>query len=47
MDETELMEDDDNDNSKPLLLMIKANAFNALTAGYRPRVHREQSKLFY
>ncbi|CAO3648654.1 unnamed protein product [Cunninghamella echinulata] len=42
MDETELMEEDDNDNSKPLLLMIKANAFNALTAGYRPKIHREQ-----
>ncbi|CAO3637178.1 unnamed protein product [Cunninghamella blakesleeana] len=42
MDETELMEEDDNDNSKPLLLMIKANAFNAITAGYRPIVHKNQ-----
>ncbi|ORZ22637.1 armadillo-type protein [Absidia repens] len=42
MDEAAAMEEDDNDNPKPLLLMIKANAFKALTSGYRPKVFTEQ-----
>ncbi|CAO3594598.1 unnamed protein product [Absidia cylindrospora] len=44
MDEAAAMEEDDNDNPKPLLLMIKANAFKALTSGYRPKVYAEQGQ---
>lgn len=42
MDETEAMEDEDNDNAKPLLLMIKANAFKALVSAYRPKTFASQ-----
>ncbi|KAI8330892.1 armadillo-type protein [Chlamydoabsidia padenii] len=42
MDEAAAMEEDDNDNPKPLLLMIKANAFKALTSGYRPKTYSHQ-----
>lgn len=42
MDEAEAMEEDDNDNSKPLLLMIKANAFKALVSTFRPRAFEKQ-----
>lgn len=42
MDEVEAMEDEDNENAKPLLLMIKANAFKALVAAYRPKVFARQ-----
>ncbi|KAI8147438.1 proteasome stabiliser-domain-containing protein [Fennellomyces sp. T-0311] len=37
IDEDEAAEDDDNDNAKPLLLMIKANAFKTIVASFRPR----------
>ena len=48
MDEDEVAEDDENDNAKPLLLMIKANAFKTLIASFRPRIfieHREYLKM--
>ncbi|KAI7902114.1 proteasome stabiliser-domain-containing protein [Cokeromyces recurvatus] len=40
MDETKVMEEDDdgNENVKPLLLMIKANAFKALVSAYHPQI---------
>ncbi|KAI8374250.1 proteasome stabiliser-domain-containing protein [Radiomyces spectabilis] len=44
MDENEAMEDEDNDNAKPLLLMVKANAFNAIVAGFRPKVFEGQAQ---
>ncbi|KAI9491193.1 proteasome stabiliser-domain-containing protein [Zychaea mexicana] len=37
IDEDEAAEDDENDNAKPLLLMIKANAFRTLVAAYKPK----------
>lgn len=46
MDETAAMEDEDADHAKPLLLMIKANAFKALVSAYRPKAfprHEEQT----
>jgi proteasome component ECM29 len=42
MDETVVMEEEDNDNAKPLLLMIKANAFKAIVSAYRPKVFARQ-----
>lgn len=42
MDEAEAMEDEENDNAKPLILMIKANAFKALAVSFRPRVFPDQ-----
>ncbi|KAI8073997.1 proteasome stabiliser-domain-containing protein [Gongronella butleri] len=42
MDEDAVMEDEDSDNAKPLLLMIKANSFKALTAAYQPKVFPSQ-----
>ncbi|GAN03092.1 proteasome-associated protein ECM29 homolog [Mucor ambiguus] len=42
MDETAAMEDEDNDNAKPLLLMIKANAFKAIVSAYRPQSFSHQ-----
>ncbi|KAG2227610.1 hypothetical protein INT45_002295 [Circinella minor] len=48
MDEDEVAEDDENDNAKPLLLMIKANAFKALIASFRPRTfieHQDQTEV--
>lgn len=47
MDEAEAMEDEDNDNAKPLLLMIKANAFKAIVSAYRPKAFSNQGKYFY
>ncbi|KAI8987056.1 proteasome stabiliser-domain-containing protein [Pilobolus umbonatus] len=41
MDEVEAMEDEDNDNAKPLILMIKANSFKAIVSAYRPKVFKE------
>ncbi|GAA5798664.1 hypothetical protein HPULCUR_004069 [Helicostylum pulchrum] len=45
MDETEAMEEEDNDNAKPLLLMIKANAFKAIVSAYRPKMFNNQGKI--
>lgn len=45
MDEAEAMEDEDNDNAKPLLLMIKANAFKAIVSAYRPKFYSNQGKI--
>jgi proteasome component ECM29 len=42
MDEAEAMEDEDNDNAKPLLLMIKANAFKTIVSAYRPKMFAHQ-----
>ncbi|KAI8639177.1 proteasome stabiliser-domain-containing protein [Parasitella parasitica] len=42
MDEAEAMEDEDHDNAKPLLLMIKANAFKAIASAYRPKIFVNQ-----
>lgn len=42
MDEAEAMEDEDHDNAKPLLLMIKANAFKAIVSAYRPKSYSIQ-----
>ncbi|KAG0174143.1 hypothetical protein DFQ29_007586 [Apophysomyces sp. BC1021] len=44
MDEATAMEDEDNDNAKPLILMVKANAFKALVSGFRPTVFIDQAK---
>ncbi|KAI9262116.1 armadillo-type protein [Phascolomyces articulosus] len=47
MDEDEVAEDDENDNAKPLLLMIKANAFKTLVASFRPKTfieHQDQTE---
>jgi proteasome component ECM29 len=44
MDEAEAMEEEDNDNAKPLLLMIKANSFKALVAAYQPKAFSQQGK---
>ncbi|KAI9320591.1 proteasome stabiliser-domain-containing protein [Dichotomocladium elegans] len=44
MDETAVMEEDDNDNLKPLLLIIKANAFKALVAAFRPQAFPEHAQ---
>ncbi|CAO3691804.1 unnamed protein product [Rhizopus stolonifer] len=42
MDEAQAMEDEDNDNAKPLILMIKANAFRSIVSAYRPNAFPEQ-----
>ncbi|KAI9480308.1 MAG: proteasome stabiliser-domain-containing protein [Benjaminiella poitrasii] len=46
MDEGKVMEDEDdgNENAKPLLLMIKANAFKALVSAYRPKAFPRQQE---
>lgn len=44
MDETAAMEDEDADHAKPLLLMIKANAFKALVSAYRPKAFPQQEE---
>lgn len=44
MDEADVMEEDDNDNAKPLLLMIKANAFKALVSSFQPKHFAAQGK---
>jgi proteasome component ECM29 len=44
MDETAAMEDEDADHAKPLLLMIKANAFKALASAYRPKAFQNQEE---
>ncbi|KAI9024387.1 proteasome stabiliser-domain-containing protein [Phycomyces nitens] len=43
MDETAIMEEDEDTESKPLLLAIKANAFRAIVAAYRPQVFAGQA----
>ncbi|KAL0086564.1 proteasome stabiliser-domain-containing protein [Phycomyces blakesleeanus] len=43
MDETAIMEEDEDTESKPLLLAIKANAFRAIVAAYRPQVFPTQA----
>ncbi|CEP12173.1 hypothetical protein [Parasitella parasitica] len=42
MDEAKAMEDEDHENAKPLLLMIKANAFKAIVSAYRPKAFVNQ-----
>ncbi|ORE02510.1 ARM repeat-containing protein [Rhizopus microsporus var. microsporus] len=44
MDETEAVEDEDSDNAKPLILMIKANAFRSIVSAYRPKAFAVQEK---
>ncbi|ORX62567.1 ARM repeat-containing protein [Hesseltinella vesiculosa] len=43
MDEDAAMDDEENDNAKPLLLMVKANSFKALSAGYHPQIFPGQA----
>lgn len=47
MDESDAMEEDDNDNAKPLLLMIKGNAFKALVSSFQPKHFAAQSKFMH
>ncbi|RCI02581.1 hypothetical protein CU098_001872 [Rhizopus stolonifer] len=45
MDEASVMEEEDeNEHAKPLLLMIKANAFKALVSAFRPCVFENQKE---
>lgn len=43
MDEAAVMEEEE-ENERPLLLLIKASAFKALVAGFKPEKHKAQGK---
>ncbi|KAF7732558.1 hypothetical protein EC973_003305 [Apophysomyces ossiformis] len=47
MDEIAAAEDEENENAKPLILMIKANAFKAIVAGFRPKTFVHQGERFF